>query len=148
MLEYQGFEIFERLFAEKDTAWSSPRPPRLLGISGRGRIGSALPLHLVTRTLRGRANAALVQARARSGLREIAPRGALRLGVAALRRGDVVVNLSDQTMLPKRGVFVDFFGQPACTTPANALMSRRAERPKSSVAVNLPDGKTRLCIEA
>jgi KDO2-lipid IV(A) lauroyltransferase len=148
LLEYRGFEIFERLFAEGRgvVVASAHLGSWELLAAACGRRG--IPMNLVTRTLAGRSNAALQRARARSGVTEIAPRGALAAGDAALRRGEVVVNLVDQNMLPKRGVFVRFFGEWACTTPATSLMAMRTGAPVLvAVAVNLPDGRTRLCVE-
>jgi len=44
-------------------------------------------------------------------------------------------------MRPKRGVFVDFFGVPACTTPAAAVFSLRAGAPLIfAYPVRQPDG--------
>ena len=148
LLEYRGFDIFERLFAEGRgvVVASAHLGAWELLAAACGRRG--IPMNLVTRSLKGRSNAALQRARSRSGVTEIAPRGALAAGVAALRRGEVVVNLVDQNMLPKRGVFVRFFGEWACTTPATTLMAMRSGAPVIlAVAVNLPDGRTRLCVE-
>jgi len=148
LLEYRGFEIFERLFAEGRgvVVASAHLGSWELLAAACGRRG--IPMNLVTRSLTGRTNAALQRARRRSGITEIAPRGALAAGTAALRRGEVVVNLVDQNMLPKRGVFVRFFREWACTTPAASLMAMRTSAPVIvAVAVNLPDGRTRLCVE-
>jgi Kdo2-lipid IVA lauroyltransferase/acyltransferase len=148
LLEYQGFEIFERLFAEGRgvVVASAHLGSWELLASACGRLG--IPMHLVTRSLTGSANAALQRARARSGITEIPPRGALTRGAAVLKRGGVVVNLIDQNMLPKRGVFIRFFGEWACTTPAASLLGMRTGAPVIiAVAVNLPNGRTRLCIE-
>ncbi len=148
LLEYRGFDIFERLFAEGRgvVVASAHLGAWELLAAACGRRG--IPMNLVTRSLSGRTNAALQRARSRSGITEIAPRGALAAGAAALRRGEVVVNLVDQNMLPKRGVFVRFFGEWACTTPAASLMAMRTGAPVLvAVAVNLPDGRTRLCVE-
>jgi KDO2-lipid IV(A) lauroyltransferase len=79
---------------------------------------------------------------------EIPARGALAAGVAALRRGGLVANLLDQNMLLRRGIFVDFFGHPACTTPAASLMARRAGSPcLVAMCEQLPDGRARLTFE-
>ena len=105
-------------------------------------------MNLVTRSLKGqRQRRSPARAPAQRRHRDPAP-GALCVGGAALRRGEVVVNLVDQNMLPKRGVFVRFFGAWACTTPAASLLAMRTGAPVMvAVAVNLPDGRTRLCVE-
>jgi Kdo2-lipid IVA lauroyltransferase/acyltransferase len=148
LLEYRGFELFERLFAQRRgvIVASAHLGSWELLASACGRRG--IPMNLVTRALSGNANAALQRARKRSGIVEIPPKGALAAGAAALKRGEVVVNLVDQNMLPKRGVFVRFFGAWACTTPAASLLAMRSGAPVIiGVAVNLPDGRTRLCVE-
>ena len=148
LLEYQGFDLFERLFAQNKgvVVASAHLGAWELLASACGRRG--IPMNLVTRALKGNSNAAIQGARRRSGLTEIPPKGALTAGAAALRRGEVVVNLVDQNMLPKRGVFVRFFGAWACTTPAATLLAMRSGAPVIvAVAVNLPDGRTRLCVE-
>jgi len=40
--------------------------------------------------------------------------------------GGVLAIAVDQNMRPRRGIFVDFFGHPACTTPAAAVYALRA----------------------
>ncbi len=148
LLEYQGFELFEQLFAEKRgvVVASAHLGSWELLASACGRRG--IPMNLITRALTGSANGVLQGARQKSGLREIPPKGALTAGTAALKRGEVVVNLVDQNMLPKRGVFVRFFGAWACTTPAASLLAMRTGAPViAAFAVNLPDGRTRLCVE-
>jgi KDO2-lipid IV(A) lauroyltransferase len=148
ILIWEGFELFERLFAAgKGVVVASAHLGSWeLLAAACGRRG--IPLSLVTRSLRGGANQELVAARSRSGLREIPARGALSAGARALRKGGVVANLLDQNMLPKRGIFVDFFGVPACTTPAASILARRTGAPTLlAVAVNEPDGRVRLHIE-
>jgi KDO2-lipid IV(A) lauroyltransferase len=148
ILIWDGFEIYERLFAEGRglVVASAHLGSWELLAAACGRRG--IPMSLVTRSLKGGANQELVAARSRSGLREIPARGALSAGVRALKKGEVVANLLDQNMLPKRGIFVDFFGVPACTTPAASIMARRTGAPTLlAVAVNEPDGRVRLHIE-
>jgi KDO2-lipid IV(A) lauroyltransferase len=148
LIEYQGFELVDRLLAEGHGLVVASAHLGSWEVLAAVYARKGIRVSLVTRTLRGRSNAALVTARAASGLREIAPRGALREGVAALKRGEMVVNLIDQNMLPKRGVFVDFFGTPASTTPAPALMARRAKAPVVVIlAVNQPNGRIRAIVE-
>jgi Kdo2-lipid IVA lauroyltransferase/acyltransferase len=148
LVEYQGFELVDRLLAEGRGLVVASAHLGSWEVLAAAYARKGIPVSLVTRNLRGRANEALVAARAESGLREIAPRGALREGVAALKRGEMVVNLIDQNMLPKRGVFVDFFGTAASTTPAPALMARRAKAPAVVIlAVNQSDGRIRACVE-
>lgn len=49
--------------------------------------------------------------------------------IAALKNKETVGILMDQNMLRSKGIFVDFFGKPACTTPVIALLALRYEVP-------------------
>jgi hypothetical protein len=53
-----------------------------------------------------------------SGGRAVEKREAAREVLRAFQRGEAVGILADQNMLLPDGVFVKFFGLPACTTPA------------------------------
>ena len=97
-------------------------------------IGTALarqgvPLHAVVRPLRGALNEQIVRARIESGLRLIAPRGAIRGMLRALAEGGVVCMLIDQVMPLHKGVFVPFFGRPASTSPGLSAAARRTGAP-------------------
>jgi Kdo2-lipid IVA lauroyltransferase/acyltransferase len=93
----------------------------LLGASMAQRV----KLSAVVRPLRGGLNARLVEARQRSGLGLIPPRGAVGGTVAALRRNEVVTMLIDQAIGGKHALYVPFFGRPAATTPALSLAAAR-----------------------
>lgn len=59
------------------------------------------------------------------GNRVIPKRHAFRHVVETLRRGGTVAMLIDQNVAREQGVFVDFFGSPACTTTSATLAARR-----------------------
>lgn len=61
--------------------------------------------------------------RALSGNRVIAKKDAARLILRALKANEAVGILVDQNSLPGEGVFVDFFGVPACATAAFARLA-------------------------
>ena len=93
---------------------------------------------IVGRRLRGRFNRWLVE---RRGIATLPDRASSTQAVAALRRGEILGIAVDQNMRPSRGVFVDFFGTPACTTPAAAVYALRAGAPVITVLpVRQPDG--------
>ena len=87
----------------------------LLGVYG-ARTG--VPVAILTRVLKGAANARWVGTRALAGIREI-HRGWENL-FKSVESGETLVLLIDQNMLPKRSVFVPFFGKVAATTAAPA----------------------------
>jgi KDO2-lipid IV(A) lauroyltransferase len=67
--------------------------------------------------------------RRRTGVDVIDKRGALRPVLEALRRGRMVGILMDQNAARREGVFVDFFGHPASTSRALALLAVRTGAP-------------------
>ncbi|MBX7096913.1 MAG: lipid A biosynthesis acyltransferase [Myxococcaceae bacterium] len=94
-------------------------------VMGRGVI----PFSAVVRPLAGAFNAHVVKLRQRSGVELILQRGALRGMLTALERKRPVVQLLDQSVPAKQGVFVPFFGRPASTSPASAAAALRAGVP-------------------
>jgi Kdo2-lipid IVA lauroyltransferase/acyltransferase len=52
-----------------------------------------------------------------------------RQTLRALRQGESVGVLIDQNMMASEGVFVDFFGHPACTTTSLARIARKTGAP-------------------
>ncbi len=88
-----------------------------------------IKLHAVVRPLRGALNDRIMESRRHSGMGFIPPRGAILASAKALRRGEVVAMLIDQVLPAERGVFVPFFGRPACTTPALSMAAMRTGAP-------------------
>jgi KDO2-lipid IV(A) lauroyltransferase len=99
---------------------------------------------LIGRRLRGAFNRWLVGSR---GISTLPDRGSSAAALAALRRGEVLAVAVDQNMRAKRGIFVDFFATPACTTPAAAVFSLRAGAPLIfAFPLRQPDGSHRVRI--
>jgi Kdo2-lipid IVA lauroyltransferase/acyltransferase len=107
-----------------------------------------VPLTAITRALRGRINERLLAARREGGLRELPDKGSTHAALRLLRRGETLAVVVDQNMRPSRGIFVDFFGTPACTTPAAAVLSLRSGAPLiAAFPVRQPDGTHRVLVE-
>lgn len=114
---------------------------------GRACARRGVPLTVITRTLRGRANRAFLAARREGGMRDIPDKGSSAAAVALLRRGETLGIAVDQNMRPSRGVFVDFFGESACTTPAAAVLSLRCGAPLlAAFPVREADGTHRVLV--
>lgn len=56
-------------------------------------------------------------------------KNSLRACIKALRRNEMIGFMFDQNMTLKEGIFVDFFGRPACTTPGLAYMAHLSRAP-------------------
>jgi KDO2-lipid IV(A) lauroyltransferase len=86
------------------------------------------PLHILVRPLDNACLDRLVtRYRTLSGNRTIPKQDFARAMLEALRAGETVGILMDQNMLPEHGVFVDFFGIPACTSTLMARMALRTD---------------------
>lgn len=84
------------------------------------------PLSFIVRELDNPLVDRLINAyRCLSGGRAIEKRDAAREVLKTLHRGEAVGILSDQNMLLGDGVFVNFFGVPACSTTAPARFARK-----------------------
>ena len=92
-----------------------------------GRRG--VKLTVLRRDLRGAVEQRLFAGRRKAGVGELLDKGVASDAVALLRRGETLALAVDQNMQLKKGVFVDFFGTPACTTPAPAVLSLRTGAP-------------------
>lgn len=67
--------------------------------------------------------------RQREGITCLPKRNAYRDCLKALRRKELVGIILDQNMTRKEGVFVDYFGKPACTSPGLAFMAAQSQAP-------------------
>lgn len=83
--------------------------------------------HVVARPLDNpRLDELLTRLRERGGNRVIRKRDAVQAILQALRRGEMVGILIDQHISEREGVVVPFFGQPASTASAPALIAMRS----------------------
>lgn len=88
------------------------------------------PITLVHRPMHNpRFDAAISRIRQRSGTRAIKKKAAAKEALRALKRRGIVVIPSDQNQTLSFGVFVDFFGKPACTTPGVARLAMLTSAP-------------------
>lgn len=115
-------------------------------IGGIAHAAFLRPMHVIARPLDNpRLDRRLSALRTQTGNTVIYKRQALPSILRVLRSNGVVALLIDQNVVAAEGVFVEFFGRPACTTPVVAalhLKTRCAVVP--SRAVLLPDGRYRV----
>jgi len=94
------------------------------------------PSYLVARPLDNpRLDDFFTRLRERGGNRVIRKQQAVQSILQALRRGGIVGILIDQHTSEREGVVVPFFGRPACTVAAPALIAMRSGAPVLPVAV-------------
>lgn len=88
------------------------------------------PLTVITKDIKGGVvNDFWMDARRRFGLRFVPAHNSYRACLTALKKNETVGFILDQNMIRAEGVFVDFFGRPACTTPGLAYMSAHSGAP-------------------
>jgi KDO2-lipid IV(A) lauroyltransferase len=89
----------------------------------------------------------LTRLRSRFGNRIIHKKAALRETMRVLREGGVVAILIDQNVADREGVFVEYFGRPACTTPTMALLALKSDaRVVPNFCVRREDGSHRVFV--
>lgn len=85
------------------------------------------PTTIITKNIKNNAiNKLWMEVRARFGLKFVPAHNSYRQCLTALRKNEIVGFILDQNMIDKEGIFVDFFGKPACTTPGLAYMSAQS----------------------
>lgn len=85
--------------------------------------------------------------RATAGSKTIPKERAMRTMLRTLQKNEVVGLLIDQNVAWQEGVFVDFFGRPACTTDGLAILALHTKAPVvSAFMARQPSGKYRLII--
>lgn len=79
--------------------------------------------------------------RSHEGLTFLSTKNAYRDCLKALRRNEAVGMIIDQNMTRNEGVFVDFFGKPACSSPGLAFLAAQSKAPiVPAFMTRKPDG--------
>lgn len=98
----------------------------MVGLWGARRM----KLTIISKDLRGAGvNRFWMEARARCGLKIVPAHNSYRACISVLRRNEILGFILDQNMTRMEGIFVDFFGKPACTTPGLAFMAAHSQAP-------------------
>lgn len=85
------------------------------------------PTTVITKNIKNSTiNQLWMDARSRFGLKFVPAHNSYRQCLTALRKNEIVAFVLDQNMIDTEGVFVDFFGKKACTSPGLAYMSAQS----------------------
>lgn len=101
------------------------------------------PTTIITKNIKNESlNKFWMDARSRFGLKFVPAHNSYRQCLAALRRNEIVGFILDQNMIRTEGIFVDFFGKPACTSPGLAYMSAQSGAPVVPTFITREDNGT------
>ncbi|MFH0909008.1 MAG: lysophospholipid acyltransferase family protein [bacterium] len=111
----------------------------LMGLWGAKRF----PLTTISKDLKNRGlNDFWMEVRRTSSLGIVPAHNSYRACLGVLKRNECLGFILDQNMIRREGIFVDFFGKPACTTPGMAVLAAHAGAPVVPVfMVRLDDGR-------
>lgn len=114
----------------------------MLGLWGARRM----KLTIISKDLRGAGvNRFWMEARARCGLQIVPAHNSYRACISVLRKNEILGFILDQNMTRMEGIFVDFFGKPACTTAGLAFMAAHSQAPiVPAFMIREPDGSHRI----
>jgi KDO2-lipid IV(A) lauroyltransferase len=125
---YEGFENFERAYARRKGVLFLTAHLGAWELSAFAHSLQGHPLAIVMRSLDNSRVDRLIQSyRTMHGNRTVDKDDFVRGLLAAMRNGETVGILMDTNMTPPQGVFVDFFGIPACTASGLARIALRAD---------------------
>ena len=107
------------------------------------------PLTIISKKLKnGAVNQIWSSLRERFGVNILFAHNAARGCLKALRANGLVGFLLDQNRPREQGVFVHFFGRPACTTPGLAVLASQAQAPVIPIFIaRRPDGTHHLQVQ-
>jgi len=107
-----------------------------LGMSGLCHAIDDFTAHIIVKEIKGKAgNYLAAKVRKNHKSNPIFRRNAIREIAKALKSNCLMGFVLDQNMTIDEGVFVNFFGKPACTMPSLAVLSHRFIAPVIPVAI-------------
>jgi KDO2-lipid IV(A) lauroyltransferase len=125
---YEGFENFERAYARGKGVLFLTGHIGAWELSAFAHSLQGHPLSIVMRSLDNPYVDALIQRyRTMHGNRTVDKGDFVRGLLSAMKAGETVGILMDTNMTPPQGVFVDFFGVPACTASGLARIALRTD---------------------
>ncbi len=109
---------------------------------------AGIPLTIISKELKPKhLNDYWMAARTRFGLKVVPHHNSARGCLRVLRNKGVLGFVLDQNMKRKEGIFVDFFGRPACTSPGLAVLSSQAGAPVVPIfIIRRPDNGHKIIV--
>jgi len=130
VVEYDGLEHYQQAAAQGRGVLILTAHLGAWELSSFAHSMYGYPMHFLSRHLDNPLLDAFTQwYRTLSGCRGIDKKQAARQVLQALRRGETVGILLDLNTQPQEGIFCDFFGLPACTSPIIATLALHTGAP-------------------
>ncbi|MBI3987271.1 MAG: lysophospholipid acyltransferase family protein [Lentisphaerae bacterium] len=165
VMEFLRFPLVDRAFMEREIEFDGFEHYENAARQGKGvliltaHIGNfelmcqvsvlkGVPLTIIAKPVKPAAlNDYVERARMRAGVKCVPHHNSVRECCRVLKRREAIGFMLDQNMKRREGVFVDFFGRPACTSPGLAYLSVLAGAPVvPAFIVRLPDGRHRVLV--
>jgi len=168
MYLHLGMNVIEELrmpsvsleYLDRNIIWENESHVRDVLANGKGLLAltahlgnfdllTAIPPHfnypttVITKTIKNSViNTWWMEARSRFGVKFAPAHNSYRQCLSALRKNEIIGFVLDQNMINTEGIFVDFFGTPACTSPGLAYMSAQSGAAVVPVFMIRGDGGT------
>lgn len=109
---------------------------------------SLFPLTIISKEIKNRSlNRFWMEKRESAKVKIVPAHNSYRQCLRVLKDNECLGFILDQNMIRREGIFVDFFGRPACTTPGLAVLSAHAQSPVVPVfMIREADGRHRMKI--
>lgn len=111
-------------------------------VLGMFTVRRGYPLTIISKDLKSKTiNKLWMALREKIGVKIIPAHNAIRASLRALRQNELLGFILDQNRPREHGLFVDFFGRPACTSPGLAIIAAQAQAPVVPVFIHrTPEG--------
>lgn len=135
-------EIGEQVFQRGNGAFILTAHLGNWDLLGMFTVKLGYKLTIISKDLKNKTvNAMWMQLREKFGVGIIPSHNAARPALKALKRNELLGFILDQNRPRDQGIFVDFFGRPACTSPGLAILAAQARAPVVPVFIHrTPDG--------
>ncbi|MCS6804299.1 MAG: lysophospholipid acyltransferase family protein [Acidobacteriota bacterium] len=130
IVEYDGLEHYQQASAQARGVLILTAHIGAWELSSFAHALFGYPMYVLARRLDNpRLDRLIERYRRSSGVLVVNKTDSVRHVLQALRRGATVGILLDLNTQPHEGIFCDFFGRPACTSPIMAMLARRTGAP-------------------
>jgi Kdo2-lipid IVA lauroyltransferase/acyltransferase len=145
--EYEGLEYLDAAYAKKKGVIICTAHFGAWEIHAHGHSYKGYPMNVIARKLDNPyLEKILFGFRTITGNGVIDKKDGFRPMLRTLKEGKGIAILTDQNVTTEDRIFVNFFGRPASTTPALALLKLKSDADIiPCYALPLPDGRYRFC---